>query len=204
MMCWVGRMRNANDGRKRVSTAGYGLLRDLSRGLKQQMFFWGRDVIHRRGNQLVAQGFERIASSKLQGTSCYRKPWCDGVIELHGASAGWFGASGGMIYIRPHDACYAWKSERPAIPGDWPESLLEGGGAVMRDVALGKFLEWWLQSERWIEAAHGAGYRRECFQLFKKLPKTRAWLEPGAAVAWLSGLQNSAGCPPRWKTFRAA
>ena len=66
-----------------------GLLRDLTAGLKQQMFFWGRDVVHPDGNLLVRQGFSKSPSAGLQGTSCYGLDWQGGRIELHGACAGW-------------------------------------------------------------------------------------------------------------------
>jgi hypothetical protein len=51
-----------------------GLIRDLTDGLAQQMFFWGRDVAHPDGNGLVRAGLQRIArvESGGEGTSRYR------------------------------------------------------------------------------------------------------------------------------------
>lgn len=42
-----------------------GLLRDLTAGLTQQMFFWGKDVVHPDGNLLVRQGFAKSPSAGL-------------------------------------------------------------------------------------------------------------------------------------------
>jgi len=49
------------------------LLRDYTDLLGQQMYFWGRDVIHPRVNLLCENGFEKRKSEGLEGTSCYRK-----------------------------------------------------------------------------------------------------------------------------------
>ena len=70
------------------------LLGDLKAALLQQMFFWGRDVMA-GGNLLTAHGFMKLPSLGLKGTSCYRLDYHDGVIELHGACAGWY----------PHNGC---------------------------------------------------------------------------------------------------
>ncbi|HYF36735.1 MAG TPA: hypothetical protein VD994_15680 [Prosthecobacter sp.] len=47
------------------------LLGDFTKALRQQMFFWGRDVMA-QGKLLLQYGFQKFASPGLQGTSCYR------------------------------------------------------------------------------------------------------------------------------------
>lgn len=59
------------------------------------MYFWGRDVLH-EGHLLLRYGFEKRPSTGLQGTSCYSKAWQKGMIELHGACAGWYPDSTGQ------------------------------------------------------------------------------------------------------------
>jgi hypothetical protein len=98
-----------------------GHLNDLTTGLGQQMFFWGRDVLT-RGNLLLKHGFEKRRSKGLQGTSCYSKPWEDGVIELHGACAGWYpyeSGQCGFLFIRNAKRCYIHHRSKPVIPGEY-------------------------------------------------------------------------------------
>ena len=76
-------------------------LRDLAEGIQQQMYFWGQDVRRPEGNFLVEQGFARSPTTGLKGTSCYRRDWQGGHIELYGSCAGWYGKSNGFTFIRP-------------------------------------------------------------------------------------------------------
>ena len=99
--------------------------RDLCEGIQQQMFFWGRDVIHPEGNFLVEEGFERSQSKGMEGTSCYRRPWQNGHIELYGSCAGWYGHGNGFTFIRPRKKCVIWLSEEVTpIPGAWQDELI--------------------------------------------------------------------------------
>lgn len=82
-----------------------GLIRDLTDGLAQQMYLWGRDVHHPDGNALLRSGMQRIAriDNDGEGTSLYRIERGNGWIELHGFCAGWRphdSAKDGMLYIR--------------------------------------------------------------------------------------------------------
>lgn len=162
-------------------------MRDVTAGLKQEMFFLGRDVTHPSGNLLVRAGFERRPSGGLQGTSCYGLPWQDGRIELHGACAGWYPADGGpgFVYIRPLGRCIPWIGGKPPIPGEW----IAGTGrstdpSALRAAGL-PFFSWWLSWEEQIMRSWGLDYRTSCYRHFRKLPKSRAWLPPQAAIDWL-------------------
>ncbi|NJR41629.1 MAG: hypothetical protein HC767_02145 [Akkermansiaceae bacterium] len=180
-----------------------GLLRDLSVGLKQQMFFWGRDVVSPRGNLLVEQGFEKTRSTGLQGTSCYGMDWQDGRVELHGACAGWYPENGesGFIYIRPLGKCFTWLESQAPIPGQWPEESLAPLGPNELHQACYPFIDWWLHSEQWIEKSLGSAYRADCYRQHKRLPKSKSWLPPITAARWLEQFRKNPMNLERAKRF---
>jgi hypothetical protein len=164
------------------------LLRDFTDALSQQMYFWGRDVIHPSGNLLVAHGFDRRKSGGLDGTSCYRLPLEEGYIELHGACAGWYPGVAdepGFLYIRTRRRCYLYDGPEPPAPGFYSNELLRttpGPDLVGRSR---RFLAWWLDYERWIAVVTGPGYRGACHRTFAKLPNSPPWLPPAAGLDWL-------------------
>jgi len=163
-----------------------GLLNDVNRGLAQQMFFWGRDVMT-AGNLLAGHGFERLPSPGSQATSCYRKEWGEGLIELHGHCAGWYPAEScrtpGFIFVRTLGRGHAHHQNIPAAPGCY-ESYL-GGGHLKEQMEAGRhFCRWLAAYEEWILRRMGRGYREECFAMFCKLPGSRAWLPPCQALDW--------------------
>lgn len=166
-----------------------GLLNDLTRGLAQQMFYWGRDVL-KEGNLLLAAGFEKRVSMGLQGTSCYRLGWRGGFIELHGACAGWYPPAGGgeapgFLFVRADRRCYAHGLEEAVVPGDYEYERLKSGHLV--DVMAGArfFARWLTGYENWVCGRTGWGYREECEQLFRKLETSRNWLAPRARLEWI-------------------
>jgi hypothetical protein len=183
----------------RVST----LLRDYTDALAQQMFYWGRDVIHPSGNLLVAHGFDRRKSEGLEGTSCYRKELNEGYIELHGACAGWYPddtEEPGFLYIRTRRRCFLYDGVEPPAPGFYNEELLRTTpGADLLERSQ-RFLAWWLDYERWLAGVTGADYRTACYRTFAKLPKSTPWLPPEAGLDWLCSFRNDpmkAGRPKR-------
>ncbi len=180
-----------------------GLLRDLAAGLRQQMFFWGRDVVHPSGNLLLAQGFAKAKSAGLQGTSCYGLDWQGGRMELHGACAGWYGPEGGFVFIRPHGRCHAWRGGGPPVPGEWPAELLEDAEPVRLHALAGPFLDWWLDSERRIDNLLGGSYRDSCYRHFRRLPKSKPWLPPAGAVKWVERFRKDPASLPRARRFAA-
>lgn len=163
-------------------------MRDATAGLRQEMFFLGRDVAHPSGNLLVRAGFERRPSNGLQGTSCYRLPWQGGRIELHGACAGWYPDDGGtgFVYIRALGRCLPWIDRNPPVPGEWASGMGRSTNpTALRETGL-PFFSWWLFWEQQIlQSGGGDYYRASCYRTFRKLPKSRVWLPPEAAIAWL-------------------
>lgn len=180
-----------------------GLLRDLTAGLKQQMFYWGKDVVHPSGNLLVARGFTKTRSMGLQGTSCYGLAWQGGRIELHGACAGWYGPEGGFVFVRPHGKCHVWTGGAPPVPGEWPADRFESAGARRLHGMARPFLDWWLWHERLTEELLGPSYRIACHRHFRKLPKSRPWLEPAAAERWLRRFRDDPAGLERARRFDA-
>ena len=168
-------------------------LRDLANGLQQQMFFWGKDVVHPSGNFFVQQGFKRSASVGLKGTSCYRLPWEGGVIELYGSCAGWYGPEGGFVFIRPRRLCTMWDSSSVTpIPGVWQKEHIRKSmspSEVYR--AALPFLNWLISYEYVVQKHLGAAHRQNGHRLYKNLPKSKIWLPPQLALEWFECLCNT-------------
>lgn len=167
------------------------LLRDFTDLLSQQMFFWGRDVIHPRGNLLCEYGFERRKSNGLEGTSCYRYPLDENhFIELHGACAGHYERTGpqksNFLYIRNRKRCFLFSENEPPAPGLYlPETLGNGPAPELYFASL-PFLDWWLDYESWLARHAGSSWREKCFGAFASLPASRPSLPPKESMIWLS------------------
>jgi hypothetical protein len=172
-------------------------MRDLANGFTQQMYFWGCDVIHSSGNLLLSSGFSKRTSSGLKGTSCYSLPWRGGRIELHGSHAGWFGDTGGFLFIRPLARCVRWLDGRPPVPGEWPASCYDSRADDEMHAVAVPLLDWWLDYETTLTDRVDPTYRATCHRQFKKLPRTRAWLAPAEASHWISKLRNDPYSVPR-------
>jgi hypothetical protein len=172
-----------------------GLIRDLAGGFAQQMFFWGRDVVHPSGNLLAAQSCVKSPSTGLQGTSCYALAWQGGLIHLHGSCAGWFpqGGGEGFIYIRPLRGCFIWKGGELPVPGDWSPAAAAAEDPVRLHELAAPFLDWWEHSEAWVKERFGSDYRSSCFAHFKRLPGSRPWLPPAEALRWIGSFRHTPG-----------
>lgn len=171
-----------------------GHMHDLTRALGQQMFFWGRDVLT-NGNLLLDFGFQKLPSPGLQGTSCYRFPWKNGVIELHGACAGWYPAAPdcepGFLFIRSRATCFTHRLQAPVVPGDYPQSSLKSSPLTDLIEASRTFTAWLCDYEDWIRSEAGPMHRQACHQMFQKLPASRPWLPPALAHQWLRQFANA-------------
>lgn len=166
------------------------LLGDFTSLLAQQMYFWGQDVVHRRGNLLCESGFEKRESAGLQGTSCYRKRLdSGGFIELHGACAGFYDPSRehgqDFLYIRKKARCFLYSGGEPPAPGFYALDTLHSGPAVDLYLASLRFLDWWLEYEDWIARETSGDWRTQNFRAFGGLPTSRPMLPPREAVHWL-------------------
>lgn len=163
-----------------------GLLNDVHRGLGQQMYFWGMDVMS-AGNLLKAYGFERRPSPGHTGTSCYRLPWGGGLIELHGHCAGWYPSAPeqapGYLFVRNHRSGYAHQQCQPVVPGTWRTHQTKRHTDELLQASC-HFVRWLVEYEAWVLDHAGADYRNRCHRQFLELPKSRPWLPPGLALRW--------------------
>jgi len=172
------------------------LHRDFTELIGQQMYFWGRDVIHPCGNLLCEYGFERRKSEGLEGTSCYRKKLDESrFIELHGACAGCYDRDGrsqaNFLYIRTKKRCFLYAEEEPPAPGFYATGSLDTGPAFELYFASLRFLDWWLDYEKWIEEETSPNWRVKNYAAFASLPASRPSLPPSEAVRWLRQYRNN-------------
>jgi hypothetical protein len=177
------------------------LLSDFKAALLQQMFFWGRDVMT-SGNLLIQHGFIKLPSPGLKGTSCYRLDYRGGIIELHGACAGWYpGAHDpqpGFLFVRTSGRCTSHQLHEPVIPGCYqPEVLSHDTASTMKGAQV--FATWLADYEDWILACQGADYRSQCRHMLGRLPKGSPWLPAPQATKWLRALAQQGGAAPRAK-----
>lgn len=175
--------------------------RDLADGLRQQMYFWGRDAIHPDGNLFAATGFVKRSSTGLQGTSCYSLDWQCGWIELHGSHAGWIGQDGGFLFIRPIGRCVRWLDSSLPVPGEWQPHQYDTRVDATLHALVVPFLDWWLHHDEHVASIAGPSFRKACFRQFKKLPKTRPWLAPAHSTRWITRLRDHPESIPRARKF---
>jgi hypothetical protein len=166
---------------------------DLAEGIQQQMFFWGQDVMRMEGNFLLAQGFQRSPSKGLKGTSCYRREWQSGHVELYGACAGWYGPNNGFAFIRPQRRCVAWLSgDLTPTPGSWQRELInkEVSREDLYHASL-PFLDWLISYESAVLSRFGSSYRAVNYKQYKKVPKAKTWLSPPEALRWFQCFRST-------------
>lgn len=182
------------------------LLADFAAALRQQMFFWGRDVMS-GGNLLLRHGFEKRESSGLKGTSCYRLRHDDGVIELHGACAGWYPQAGnsrpGFLFVRTRGRISTHRLHEPVVPGRYQNEALQNH-TIDAMAAARRFAGWLADYEAWVRRQMGPGYRRECRDMLASLPNGQSWLPAPEAERWLRLLAAQGPGVPRAKTFRTS
>lgn len=179
------------------------LLRDLSAAFMQQMFFWGMDAAFPSGNLFQKRGFTKTPSTGLKGTSCYSLQQNSGEIFLHGACVGWISSNEipGFIFIRPKGKCFLWHESKPPIPGSWPTESLSTPNLVSNLPSIVPFIKYWLDHEDWVTGEIGSAYRTNCHRKYKSLPKSKPWLAPAHAAAWLALLIKNPAAAPRAKQF---
>lgn len=179
------------------------LLADFAAGLRQQMFFWGRDV-KSGGNLLLRRGFAKHDSAGLKGTSCYQLRHEDGLIELHGACAGWYPEAGserpGFLFVRTSGRCTTHRLHEPVVPGTYPAEALQNHTADAL-AASRLFAGWLVDYEAWVKRRMGAGYRKECRHMLSRLPAGEVWLPPEAAERWLRLFAVQGAAAPRARTL---
>ena len=174
----------------------------MSNALGQQLFFWGRDVIHPRGNLLCEFGLERFKHKGVTGSSCYRTIFQNDIIELHSLCVGRYSQdTPSFFYTRQYRRCWVYEDEKPPIPGQYEKDLLNKKSFDKIEIASRNFLEWWLLYESWIESTIGIEYRNECYRSYRNLSRSKAWLQPSDALSWLQKYMESPNRVPRAKNW---
>jgi len=161
------------------------LLKDCADGFYQQMYFWGKDVIHPKGNQLEAYGFIKSQSKGIKGTSCYTYHSDSKTIELYGSCAGYYTERSKLVFLRPRNRFYEWLPEHKLVAGRWSQQDLLSHKADEMFTALIPFLQWWLMYEQWILEQHGRKYREQCYHEWSKVNRKLTWLSPELAMQWV-------------------
>lgn len=180
-----------------------GLIRDFTNALGQQLYFWGRDVIHPDGNLLCEYGLDRRKSEGLDKTSCYRMSHGGDLIELHGVCVGLYSSKyPSLLFTRFPRRCYIYDDHRPPPPGFYSRGLMRCGPADQLEQACQRFLEWWLGYEAWIAERTDKNYRDRCYRAFGKLPKSKPWLPPSLALKWLQAYRDTPENHTRARTWK--
>jgi hypothetical protein len=177
------------------------LLKDCASGFYQQMYFWGKDVSHPKGNQLEAYGFTKSPSRGLTGTSCYTYESQTELIELYGSCAGYYSSPSNIVFLRQRNRFYEWLPEQKLVAGCWSQKDLHSRDADDMFSSLAPFLEWWLSYEQWILDLHGKDYREQCLTDWNKVNSKLTWLDPESAVKWIKGFLEKKDLHIRPKHF---
>jgi len=163
------------------------------------MFYLGRDVVHGSGNLLLEAGFTRHASTRLKGTSRYRKELEGGArIELHGSCICRIPSRPpGIVYLRANNRLALWESDEFFPPGERGHHALRMVSAAELYQPARQLARWWLEYELWIRQRAGEGFRESCARHYAGLPRPSIWLAPGEDVDWLAGFIDSPESTPR-------
>ena len=161
------------------------LLKDCANGFYQQMYFFGKDVLHPRGNLLQKRGFVKSASQGLKGTSCYTLTLPEHTIELYGSCAALYAESANVVFLRKRGRFYRWVGEGNLIAGRWTQDDVVTDDPEIMLENLRPLLNWWIEYEEWIEESFGGRYRSLCYSEWSKVKGKVLWLEPQQAVNWV-------------------
>lgn len=187
------------------SAPSIGLINDFSKALGQQLFFWGCDVLHSKGNLLCEFGFEKYKREGVSGSSCYTTTFNEDIIELHSLCVGRYSKSTpSLLFTRRHRQCWVYDDNSPPPPGQYDPSLINKSSIEMIDTATRSFLEWWLEYESWISTATRPEYRVNCYHAYKRFTKSKSWLPPEDGLPWLQRYMHDPSTLPRAKQWKQA
>ena len=185
-----------------LATNSVGLLNDFTKALGQQLYFWGCDARHPRGNLLCEFGLERRKEEGVKGSSCYSMPYKGDLIELHGLCVGRYSKQNpSFLYTRQYKRCWVYEDSNPPVPGSYNKELINTKSIERLEQASRGFLEWWLEYESWITTHTNATYRQRCHKIFRRKSKTNSWLKPPDAQAWLQQYMDSPATLQRSKRW---
>jgi len=161
------------------------LLKDCAQGFYQQMYFLGKDVTNKRGNQLLEYGFLKSPSKGLKGTSCYSLESSDQIIELYGSCACLYKDDVQIAFLRLKSRFYHWLPECRCVAGLWSDNDIDAGTPESIYKAITPLLQWWLEHESWISERFDPRYREACYKEWKRVNSRKSWLPPEEALHWV-------------------
>ena len=190
-----------------LATNSIGLLNDFTKALGQQLYFWGCDVRHPRGNLLCEFGLERRKDEGVKGSSCYSMSYKGDIIELHGLCVGRYSEEKpSFLYTRKYKRCWVYEDSNPPIPGCYNKELVMTKSIERLEQASRGFLQWWLEYEAWIATHTNSNYRQRCYQTFRRKSKSNSWLRPSEGSVWLQQYIDSPSTlvrSKRWKLHKS-
>lgn len=176
---------------------------DFERGLGQEMYFLGLDVIHPKGNLLLRYGFKKRPSPTGRGTSCYHSEFNGYNLELYGSCIGLSSHDvDGMLYVRPRRRIFLRDFQQTLIPGCWDQQKLDRGDTRTRYHISCQLIEWILDYRNWLRARLGAHYRQHCDLSYKNRPPASRWLPPPHDEAWWQQFLSNPLSLPNLRTFK--
>ena len=181
-----------------------GLIKDISNALGQQLFFWGCDIVHSRGNLLCEYGLDRKKHKGVTGSSCYRTTYKNDILELHGLCVGRYSQHApSFFYTRQYRKCWVYEDSKPPLPGHYDYSLINKHAIDKIEVASRRFLAWWLEYESWIVSTTSPDYRNKCYRSYRSLPKSKHFLPPDETLSWLQNYMDHPDQVPRAKNWNS-
>ncbi|MEO0447483.1 MAG: GTPase, partial [Verrucomicrobiota bacterium] len=117
------------------------------------------------------------------------------MVELHGACAGSYEPAEkenkGFLYIRNKKRCFLYSGAEPPAPGTYEANTLHKGPALELYLASLRFLDCWLEYERWISVETPSSWREEVYEEYSGLPSSPLSLPPREAGRWLTEYQRN-------------
>lgn len=170
------------------------LLRDIAKGMGQQMFFWGCDARHSQGNLLIRTGLQRLArKTNGEGSSRYRQPWQGGLIELHSFCVGWYPdqfTGHGAVFIRGRERLLGCHGETPLTPGRYERDRFFAESSDELLTTIRPLVAWLLAYEARVAVLAEASYRQDCWLKYLAKTGARPWLSPSQAAQWFQDFLN--------------
>ncbi|MFV0444258.1 MAG: hypothetical protein ACK5Q5_11875 [Planctomycetaceae bacterium] len=179
--------------------------RFAERLFSQQLWFWGRDIVHPAGNLLLEYGFtrHRPPGGRRDGSTCYRLDVDGRHIALWGFGAFYGERRLGGLYVNRHRFMPRWGMVESLALGvhspddlpslDRPRSLKHWKQAHR---LCRRLMVWMADYETWIRRRLGSEFRERCLS---------QWLDPCVAAdamttAWrLLGSRQWERDPAAWE-----
>ena len=195
-----------NEGRRKLRFRAA----EATKLIEQQMYLFGRDVLHPRGNLLRAYG---CTAGKLPGQKHHIRVYLHAapgmLVTLHSTGMALvltddagdpLVGERAMLYLRPHHALFSFD---PLTPPPLPcanvqqvlPTCLKRILFTEMPVALCAMLRWIREYETWCVQQVGHRDRWEGYKDYRKVPHAMRWIPPDESLRWLQSLPLERGNP---------